>query len=64
MLNLTTRLCWDFIKKDGYVAIWQKPLNNSCYLNREAGTKPPMCEPDDDPDNVWYVFGSELVFEK
>ncbi|KAF3433652.1 hypothetical protein FNV43_RR24755 [Rhamnella rubrinervis] len=55
MLNLTTRLCWEFIKKDGYIAIWKKPLNNSCYLNREAGTKPPMCEPDNDPDKVWYV---------
>lgn len=55
MLNLTTRLCWDFVKKDGYVAIWRKPFNNSCYLNREAGTVPPLCDQDDDPDNVWYV---------
>ncbi|XP_075670566.1 putative methyltransferase PMT11 [Castanea sativa] len=55
MLDLTTRLCWDFVKKDGYVAIWQKPFNNSCYLNREAGTVPPLCDQDDDPDNVWYV---------
>ncbi|KAK7276311.1 hypothetical protein RIF29_17450 [Crotalaria pallida] len=55
MVNLTTRLCWKFLKKDGYVAIWQKPSDNSCYLNREAGTKPPLCDPSDDPDNVWYV---------
>ncbi|XP_059456119.1 probable methyltransferase PMT11 isoform X1 [Corylus avellana] len=55
MLNLTTRLCWEFVKKDGYVAIWQKPFNNSCYLNREVGTRPPLCDQDDDPDNVWYV---------
>ncbi|XP_030929950.1 probable methyltransferase PMT11 [Quercus lobata] len=55
MLNLTARLCWDFVKKDGYVAIWRKPFNNGCYLNREAGTVPPLCEQDDDPDNVWYV---------
>lgn len=55
MLNLTARLCWDFVKKDGYVAIWRKPFNNSCYLNREAGTVPPLCDQDDDPDNVWYV---------
>ncbi|CAK8538186.1 unnamed protein product [Lathyrus sativus] len=55
MLNLTTRLCWKFLKKDGYVAIWQKPSDNSCYLNREAETKPPLCDPSDDPDNVWYV---------
>ena len=58
MLNLTARLCWDFVKKDGYVAIWQKPFNNSCYLNREAGTVPPLCDQDDDPDNVWCVCNS------
>ncbi|OMO76670.1 putative S-adenosyl-L-methionine-dependent methyltransferase protein [Corchorus olitorius] len=55
MLNLTTRLCWNLVKKEGYIAIWQKPFNNSCYLNREAGTIPPLCDPEDDPDNVWYV---------
>ncbi|XP_065870864.1 probable methyltransferase PMT11 [Euphorbia lathyris] len=55
MLNLTTRLCWTLVKKEGYVALWQKPVNNSCYVSREAGTKPPLCSPDDDPDNVWYV---------
>ncbi|XP_010691259.2 probable methyltransferase PMT11 [Beta vulgaris subsp. vulgaris] len=55
MVNLTTRLCWELVKKEGYIAIWQKPLNNSCYLSREAGTSPPLCDKDDDPDNVWYV---------
>ncbi|KNA20549.1 hypothetical protein SOVF_050940 [Spinacia oleracea] len=55
MVNLTTRLCWELVKKEGYIAIWQKPLNNSCYLSREAGTLPPLCDKDDDPDNVWYV---------
>ncbi|XP_022746058.1 probable methyltransferase PMT11 [Durio zibethinus] len=55
MLNLTTRLCWNLVKKEGYIAIWQKPFNNSCYLSREAGINPPLCDPDDDPDNVWYV---------
>ncbi|XVE52618.1 hypothetical protein DITRI_Ditri02bG0136200 [Diplodiscus trichospermus] len=55
MFNLTTRLCWNLVKKEGYIAIWQKPFNNTCYLSREAGTNPPLCDPDDDPDNVWYV---------
>ncbi|XP_050210364.1 probable methyltransferase PMT11 [Mercurialis annua] len=55
MLDLTTRLCWTLVKKEGYIAIWQKPINNSCYLSREEGTKPPLCDPDDDPDSVWYV---------
>ncbi|KAM7492002.1 hypothetical protein LguiA_034923 [Lonicera macranthoides] len=55
MVNLTTRLCWNLVKKEGYIAIWQKPFNNSCYLSREEGTQPPLCDPDDDPDRVWYV---------
>ncbi|KAL0359260.1 UNVERIFIED_CONTAM: putative methyltransferase PMT11 [Sesamum angustifolium] len=55
MINLTSRLCWTLVKKEGYIAIWQKPFNNSCYLHREEGTRPPLCEPNDDPDNVWYV---------
>ncbi|KAH1038754.1 hypothetical protein J1N35_040497 [Gossypium stocksii] len=55
MLNLTTHLCWNLVKKEGYIAIWQKPLDNRCYLSREAGTSPPLCDQDDDPDNVWYV---------
>lgn len=55
MVDLTTRLCWKLVKKDGYIAIWQKPSNNSCYLSRETGTQPPLCDQDDDPDKVWYV---------
>ncbi|KAM7270168.1 hypothetical protein ACFE04_029382 [Oxalis oulophora] len=55
MFNLTTRLCWELVKKEGYIAIWQKPRSNTCYQNREEGTIPPLCEPDNDPDNVWYV---------
>ncbi|KAJ6983057.1 methyltransferase PMT11 isoform X2 [Populus alba x Populus x berolinensis] len=55
MLNLTTHLCWELVKKEGYIAIWRKPLNNGCYLSRDTGAIPPLCDPDDDPDNVWYV---------
>ncbi|KAK8476890.1 hypothetical protein V6N13_043136 [Hibiscus sabdariffa] len=55
MINLTTRLCWNLVKKEGYIAIWQKPFNNNCYLSREPGTSPPLCDRADDPDNVWYV---------
>ena len=56
MVNLTNRLCWELVNKGGYIAIWQKPSNNSCYLSREAYTSPPICDKDDDPDNVWYVM--------
>ncbi|KAG6624370.1 probable methyltransferase PMT10 [Carya illinoinensis] len=55
MEDLTTRICWKLVKKKGYIAIWQKPLNNSCYLNRDNGLQPPLCDSSDDPDDVWYV---------
>ncbi|KAF5467895.1 hypothetical protein F2P56_012103 [Juglans regia] len=55
MEDLTTRICWELVKKKGYIAIWKKPLNNSCYINRESGVQPPLCDSNDDPDNVWYV---------
>ncbi|KAL9230155.1 hypothetical protein vseg_005542 [Gypsophila vaccaria] len=55
MVNLTTRLCWELVKKEGYIAMWQKPLNNSCYFSREVGTHPPICDTNDNPDDVWYV---------
>ncbi|XVF64476.1 hypothetical protein PTKIN_Ptkin09bG0173000 [Pterospermum kingtungense] len=55
MVDLTARICWEQIKKEGYIAIWRKPLNNSCYLNRCTGVLPPLCDPDDNSDNVWNV---------
>lgn len=55
MENLTSRICWELVKKEGYIAIWQKPLNNGCYLSRGADVQPPLCEHSDDPDSVWYV---------
>ncbi|XP_047341571.1 probable methyltransferase PMT11 [Impatiens glandulifera] len=55
MINLTSRICWRLVKKEGYIAIWQKPSNNRCYLDREDGTSPPLCDLNDNPDNVWYV---------
>ncbi|CAL5384791.1 unnamed protein product [Camellia sinensis] len=38
--------------KEGYIAIWRKPLNNNCYVNRHPQLQPPICEANDDPDNV------------
>ncbi|KAF7829791.1 putative methyltransferase PMT10 [Senna tora] len=55
MEDLTTRICWELVKKEGYIAIWQKPMNNSCYLSRDIGVLPPICDSNDDPDDVWYA---------
>ena len=55
MENLTTRICWELVKKEGYIAIWRKPLNNSCHMNRDPGVQPPLCDAEDDPNSVWYL---------
>uniref|UniRef100_A0A0C9RNM4 Methyltransferase n=1 Tax=Wollemia nobilis TaxID=56998 RepID=A0A0C9RNM4_9CONI len=55
MEDLATRLCWKLVNKEGYIAIWQKPLNNTCYVSRDEGIQPPLCDANDDPDDVWYV---------
>lgn len=62
MEDLTTRMCWKLVKKEGYIAIWQKPLNNSCYLNRDTGLKPLLCDGNDEPDDVWYVLSHSSNF--
>ncbi|KAE8731810.1 putative methyltransferase PMT10 [Hibiscus syriacus] len=54
MEDLTSRFCWELVK-EGYIAIWRKPLNNTCYLNNDTGALPPLCDPNDNSDNVWYA---------
>lgn len=60
MENFTSRMCWELVKKEGYIAIWRKPKNNDCYINRDIGVKPPLCAEDDNPDNVWYSYLSSI----
>ncbi|KAL6522759.1 hypothetical protein OROHE_016606 [Orobanche hederae] len=55
MSALVERMCWRIAAKRNQTVIWQKPLTNECYLERESGTLPPMCRSDDDPDAVWGV---------
>ncbi|KAK9216242.1 hypothetical protein WN944_008249 [Citrus x changshan-huyou] len=42
-------------KKEGYIAMWRKPVNNTCYASHGAGVQPPICDSDDDPENVWFA---------
>ncbi|KAK4773247.1 hypothetical protein SAY87_028266 [Trapa incisa] len=55
MSALVERMCWRIASKRNQTVIWQKPLNNDCYMTREPGTLPPMCQSDNDPDAVWGV---------
>ncbi|XWS08778.1 hypothetical protein CRYUN_Cryun40dG0029900 [Craigia yunnanensis] len=55
MSALVRRMCWRIAAKRNQTVIWQKPLTNDCYTEREPGTNPPLCLSDDDPDAVWGV---------
>lgn len=55
MEDLTRTICWELVNKEGYVAIWQKALNNSCYLNRDHDMQPSICDDNDNPDDIWYL---------
>lgn len=51
------------MKKEGYIAMWRKPVNNTCYASHGAGVQPPICDSDDDPENVCYVGARACVTE-
>ncbi|PQQ18092.1 putative methyltransferase PMT3 [Prunus yedoensis var. nudiflora] len=55
MSALVERMCWRIAAKKNQTVVWQKPLTNDCYMEREPGTQPPLCRSDDDPDAVWGV---------
>ncbi|KAG7583067.1 putative S-adenosyl-L-methionine-dependent methyltransferase [Arabidopsis suecica] len=55
MSALVGRMCWTIAAKRNQTVIWQKPLTNDCYLGREPGTQPPLCNSDSDPDTVYGV---------
>ncbi|XP_074316640.1 putative methyltransferase PMT3 [Silene latifolia] len=55
MSALVERMCWKIAEKKNQTVIWVKPLTNDCYMERNPGTQPPLCRPDDDPDAVWGV---------
>lgn len=55
MSAFVERMCWKIAEKKNQTVIWVKPLTNDCYMEREPGTQPPLCRPDNDPDAVWNV---------
>ncbi|KAJ7525431.1 hypothetical protein O6H91_17G050900 [Diphasiastrum complanatum] len=58
--ELAKAMCWVLSsrKKDSHtgigVAIFQKPMENSCYELRKEES-PPICDAEDNPDAAWYV---------
>ncbi|KAF5738561.1 methyltransferase PMT3 [Tripterygium wilfordii] len=55
MSALVGRMCWRVAAKRNQTVVWQKPLSNDCYMEREPDTQPPLCRSDSDPDAVWGV---------
>ncbi|KAL1188814.1 putative methyltransferase PMT8 [Cardamine amara subsp. amara] len=52
MSALVERMCWRIAVKRNQTVVWQKPLSNDCYSERDPGTQPPLCRSDSDPDVV------------
>ncbi|KAK6913063.1 putative S-adenosyl-L-methionine-dependent methyltransferase [Dillenia turbinata] len=55
MSDLLRRMCWTVVSKRDQTVIWAKPVSNGCYMKRDPGTLPPLCNSDDDPDAAWNV---------
>ncbi|KAB2599844.1 methyltransferase PMT3 [Pyrus ussuriensis x Pyrus communis] len=48
MSAFVERMCWRRAAKQNQTIVWQKPLPNDCYVEREPGTQPPLCQFDND----------------
>ncbi|KAF8711189.1 hypothetical protein HU200_029202 [Digitaria exilis] len=62
MVKLTKAMCWEMLKKTKHsvvddqvgLAIFQKPVSNSCYDKREQ-KDPSLCEVSDDRNAAWNI---------
>ncbi|KAL1543773.1 putative methyltransferase PMT10 [Salvia divinorum] len=61
MEDLSRNLCWELVSKEGYIAVWLKPLNNSCYIDRDPNAQPSLCDRDDNPDDLWHVKAKKCI---
>lgn len=51
--DLLTKMCYTQYAMKGDLAVWQKPLDNTCYEERAAETYPPTCDDAIEPDAAW-----------
>ena len=51
--DLLQRMCYTQYDMKGEIAVWQKPVDGSCYDNREEDTVPPFCDDSINPDASW-----------
>ncbi|KAH7301055.1 hypothetical protein KP509_23G010200 [Ceratopteris richardii] len=53
--DLLERMCYKQYAMKGDIAVWQKPLDDTCYNARGEDVTPPVCDDSIDPDAAWYV---------
>lgn len=62
--DLLNRMCYKQYAMKGDIAVWQKPLDDTCYNSREEDTIPPLCDDSIDPDASWYVPMRPCIVKK
>ncbi|EFJ21402.1 hypothetical protein SELMODRAFT_151943 [Selaginella moellendorffii] len=53
--GLLKKMCYTLYAMEGDIAVWQKPVDTTCYESREPLTHPPMCDDSIETDAAWYV---------
>ncbi|MCO5586645.1 hypothetical protein L7F22_040586 [Adiantum nelumboides] len=53
--DLLERMCYKQYAMKGDIAVWQKPIDDTCYNERVEETVPPLCDDSINPDAAWYV---------
>jgi len=53
--GLLGNMCYKKYATKDDIAVWQKPLDNSCYEERAEDVYPPVCDDAIEPDAAWYV---------
>lgn len=51
--GLLGNMCYKKYATKDDIAVWQKPLDNSCYEERAEDVYPPVCDDAIEPDAAW-----------
>lgn len=51
--KLLSGMCYKLYKLEGDLAVWQKPMDNTCYNERDSSVYPPKCDDSIEPDAAW-----------
>lgn len=53
LMNLTTSMCWELIARRVQTAIWFKPGDRECQLQKEKSKSLVLCGYEDDSEQTW-----------